>query len=544
VTRYLSIGSVLLIFLLACAGVAWTDRSVWPGDRGLYGENAATLFWSLTHDPLRVWLWNLFDIMAWQTPLLPWVAQFLSPLGRWFEYPQTALLLLNPLVQTLSLSLFAAAAFRLWRSPSVVLTATAAIAVTPLFFCIGYAFYVEPLQGLAVSAALLLAACDESLGWAESALFTALILCVGFLAKITTPAYQLPWLAAAVFARMRSMRSTRSGNLGPAFRKGRLLRWTLAGVSSLFLLLVAGWASTHLSRLHEFWPTVNPSALFSDTGSTRPFGAKVLWWLGHLAGATYFLSYRAIFAGLACLALVGRWNRRKSKSAWRHADRLALASLLTIPAFLLVAGNVVSEDVRYAHPLLIHLGVCLAWVLGELDPGPLKQARAAVLILPLLALQLGTVTLSSLGYLEPGQGLKIYGLLPVRDPRLLARVVQTSRELCPARPPVHRLTLVGSCAPSFDAESLTLAARLDGRMSCQFREVRDLSPDESPLDQRYANLMKASYDRLAFDTWRPGPIQLRGFDRLQDYIYPRIRRDPSFQLVSRNDLGVEVYERR
>ena len=163
------------------------DRRLWTTDTALYGFNALELHHLLAHDPSH-WIERALSIGP-KPPIVPWLGQFLVPIGLLAGNIDAGLLLLTFLSQAVALAFLFEALFEYSKSEWIALTGCAGAASAPLFIDVSKQLYVQPVQLAAVCWFIYIMA--RSKRWDALVILLQLTTatCVAMLATMSSPAF-------------------------------------------------------------------------------------------------------------------------------------------------------------------------------------------------------------------------------------------------------------------------------------------------------------------------------------------------------------------
>ena len=416
------------------------DRSVWSWDLALYAQQSVELHTTLIRSPGK-WVARMLTIGYDRPIAIAWLGQFFVPLGRSLNSVQSGLLFLTLFTELLSVLLLLKSLLKLFGSRGAAVLSCVFVLAGPLFVGLGFRYFVEPLQGLAVVWLVAVAALHQRLGRVLLACHVVAAILFGLAVKPTTGFFQAPLLPYLAYLWSRSP-------WGPE-RGSRLARVHLAvGAAATLLLAIGtlGWYALHYRYVIEHVVDASSGAGAEAYGTRAPWLVKLPYWLRELQRnfcATFLLPYLGVLFAVAVF---------KSRSRWglgRPGDVLAGISLGWILVTAAVFALNVNDHSRYLMALFPYVGIVICWTLEKM-----RSWRWWGVFGALCALQLMLVLARAGGFISPFNQFTGYLGSWERSSAGLENVYYAVDQTCEP----GSISAVGVELPKFNAEALNFYA--------------------------------------------------------------------------------------
>jgi hypothetical protein len=410
----------------------------------------------------------MLSMMPSKPPLLPWIGQFLVPLGLAVGDMDFALLSLIVLTQALTLWIIWLSGHEITRGNcGLSLLGVLIIAAAPLFVGMSHQYLVEAPQTLIVALSFYLALIADRVRFLRLFILLALLITAGFAVKTTTLAYcGLAWLII-LFSAIQRLRVDRT----VAFRSvgNFILLAMLIGA----LIVTVGWYLTNASDMLAHIRDSTSSETAELYGRRAPIIAKLAFWLP-TANDAFFL-YPGLF--LCCFAVIALGLIINTRIWYRRAARfeptpsapasVASAAFIHLIAVLLLLSSQIAEESRYLVSLLAPLALAVIWAINRLG-----VRRMAIPLCALAFTQLVYVHLAAHGLVpNVSKSPWLLAVKPGVDERDIADAVE--RETCPLQL-ANRYTVIGAEFQSMNANSIayeTAKARIGRGYRCYYTSL-------------------------------------------------------------------------
>jgi hypothetical protein len=354
------------------------DRGLWVSDTAQYGFTTLELHHLLVHDPSR-WIQAALSIGP-KPPIVPWIGEFLVPLGQLAGNVDFGLLLLPFLSQAMALILLFETLFEYSHSRLLAITGCAGAASAPLFIEVSKQLYVQPVQLAAVCWFLYIMA--RSKRWDALVIVLQLSAATSFamLTTMSSPAFcSIPGGVALVQALLK-------------LKRGRM---RLEARHAYHLALAGPLSVIALAWYHR---NVLDAIDYGSFSFNYPYGGLLgADYLEKLRTWTSFLSQFGLVTNVTLLLLLGMpvlLPRIRRSGGEPIVAPLLVGILQTVLALVTLASSE-HQTLRYPLPILgfvvLVLGVCLANV---------DRRWLTSTILAALVVQLGVSNLVAFGRVE------------------------------------------------------------------------------------------------------------------------------------------------
>jgi hypothetical protein len=371
----------LLIAILALPNLVWVllIRGLWVSDASLYGLQALRLHHAMSLG-MSAWWRELLAVDP-KPPILPWLGQFLVPLGTWLGSVDAALLLVPFAAQCATLYLTYYVARALFPDRGLAMMSALAVACSPLFITISKQFYVQSLQASVVMWFVYIML--RSVRWSR-ALVAANLLAAGSLAALTmmsTPLFcVVPGLAAAAGLWTKEHARPR-----------QLVAVVAVFVPGLVMAALAIlWYGEHLTSALAYARFGFHDA-YAGVRGVSYVGRLGIWilqlWLG-----MFWAPIAAVVLALSAGTVVVR-----GRSFFTAPAALLLATGLQVAMVLCVLATSDQQEYRYVLPLIGYASLLLCWVLARLG-----KHRVTLTIGVVLLLQWAGINLWAFGVIPSG----------------------------------------------------------------------------------------------------------------------------------------------
>lgn len=359
-----------LLLMLPSLIWAWLDKRVWPWDQADYGYYSIWLWKILITSP---WEWGqaMMLTLRLKTPGLPWLAQFVTPLGDLTGYHDSIFLTFIILTGLGSLLLIWLTALKIFsRKSFLVFLCPLIMAAAPLFVAMNQQFLVEIPQMMAVCWLLyIITHLDD---WPVRRIFwhTTAAFLWGCLMKVTFPLYGMIaviWITVRLFVRLKKNPSQWNAGKLRVVDYAAMVFSVLGGLTGLLWLtknLPLLWLFVQINASHE------SGAVY---GSDASFFSKVGKWLFSVVENYFTLPAFLVFLLIVLLFVASRWkviwakcmDKTTRKESLRNLPGLSLWLVCTASLLLavIVHASQANEVSRFLIPLLPFFIFFLAGVL-------------------------------------------------------------------------------------------------------------------------------------------------------------------------------------
>jgi hypothetical protein len=441
-----STAAPLLAIILLSPSIVWIfrDLRVWPWDQAYYAELALKIHYATEHGPLAA-LKAFVTVPDSRAPLLPWLAQAVTPLIWLLGGAERALLLTNIAAGAVTLWLVYLATRHFGGNLGTALVAVLLGAGTSDFIAFNHQFLVESVQSMAVAGVACIALRADRSSWQRLAAATMFWVALALLAKTTSVGFVLPFLLymGIVCVAVRAKRE--SAIAADA--------WLLLGASLLVAATIIWYAMNwHGVVAHVIEATKGSAALLY--GAVRPLPVKLQFWSRELLRALSPFPWLAglilLVSAVAVIITAARQLRRGLKNLLHAAIDSGLLFALclagTVVAGLLAYSRAIEEDPRFLAPMVPLVVLLFSWSLATLQCRWLT-AGAAVL----LAFNWAATHAVAQGLVSVPQALG-YLTAPRTQPASIERMTEAVREGCDPHHP-ERANIIGAELSDFSAVS-------------------------------------------------------------------------------------------
>jgi hypothetical protein len=337
----------LVLVAPALAFAIW-DHAVWPWDQAWYGEVSVDLWWTLCNQPAE-WLSAMLRAFGTKPPAVAWLGQFFIPIGQALGSVEAGLLVMQVLVAVIVLVW----AFDIGRSVEgggydAATFSALMLASAPLFMGMTTQMFPELIQTASVMLIYWVAICTDPAKLGRVVCVLVIALCVGFLAKLSTPLYVVAPISILAMRVAKAWPNTCSGwrkqfEIQPALLFGSLMcviacaAWYLSNINATLHHLALA-TSGDVALNYGNYPSVVPKLQFWSSAAQQSF-------FGGYAGMVMILMLVIIAVG----ALV-RCTRKSFYDLFPTVTVLALLIQIVIVGVAL--GAQTNEETRYLLPLL------------------------------------------------------------------------------------------------------------------------------------------------------------------------------------------------
>lgn len=525
----------LISLLLLAPSICWVlqDRTVWPWDQAWYGEVTVELYYTLRHNPAG-WLAAMAHSIPSKPPGLTWLGQFFVPLGKRIGSVDHALLLVNVLLQFITLMLI----YRIGKALSpkqgrtVAVVGCALVAAAPLFVGMSHQYLIEPLQTLAVTWFYYCAIMSPR--WGRLCILSHLVAAtaVALLAKTTSPLYcLLPGLMGTVQLFRRRPTEDRAGPLTRAVQVCGLL----LGLGLLAGAVVWYRVNWEAVRRHAYLSSFGDVAL--DYGHKDVFLNKLALWFRALQEGPFTPPLFWMGTFLVLVGLAVWWSRPRevelSRQSW--ASWLALFAGLHLAAVLATFSFTITEETRFLTPILPAVAVLVMWAVAQL---PVRAA--GVVFVAVLMVQWGYVHAITLDLIH-WQGHPWLVRID-RDPTRADEVTRAVQLTCGQ---ANRYNIVGIELPWCNANSFEYYAAKNKLVRGQHSYYTGLGYAQKDLDKALARIdeVNTAYFISVEEEHQPKPANF--VNQVSAPVLAKVREDDRFErLPFVSDLGVVVFQRK
>jgi Dolichyl-phosphate-mannose-protein mannosyltransferase len=435
-----------LAIILVSPSVVWIfrDLRVWPWDQAYYAELALKIHYATEHGPLAA-LKAFVTVPDSRAPLLPWLAQAVTPLIWPLGSAERALLLTNIAAGAVTLWLVYSATRRFGGDLGTALVAMLLGAGTSDFIAFNHQFLVESVQSMAVAGVACITLRADRFSWPRLAAATMFWVALALLAKTTSVGFVLPFLLYMGIVCV-AVRAKRESAIAAD-------TWLLLGASLLVAATIIWYAMNwHGVVGHIIEATKGSVALLY--GAVRPLPVKLQFWSRELLRALSPFPWLAGLISLVSAVAVIIAAARQLRGGLKNLLHVAVDSGLlfalclagTIVAGLLAYSRAIEEDPRFLAPMVPLVVLLFSWSLATLQCRWLTVGAAALLAFNWAATHAvaqGLVSVPhALGYLTA----------PRSQPASIERMTEAVREGCDPHHP-DRVNIIGAELSDFSAVS-------------------------------------------------------------------------------------------
>ena len=375
-----------LLALLLLPSLAWVllNRGIWVSDASLYGLQALRLHHAMGSG-LAAW-WHAMMSIAPKPPILPWLGQFLVPLGHAIGNVDAALLLIPLLAHGATLFLLYRVARGLFGRAPVAWAVVLVAAAAPLSLDVARQFYVQSLQGAIVMWFVFIAL--RAGEWNRVRVWASL-LAAGSLAALTMLSTPLFCVVPGLVALVRSW----SGN-----RPRPSLRATDVALLLLAVLLASSAALWYGAQFDSALGYAGFG--FHDVFAGVPGAAypgRLAIWLLHLARGISWMPVGVLLVALAAASVFGRGGREAAGP--RFLPSLLLAQVALVLCVLALSDQ---QENRYVLPVVGYVALLFGWVLASSSRAWMASVSVVVLGVQWVAISLATFGINP-GDIVPSQ---------------------------------------------------------------------------------------------------------------------------------------------
>lgn len=452
------VGHVLAVVLMLPAIVwAWMDRRVWPWDQAEYGYYAIWLWKYFLSGPLDWWEAMMLTLRL-KTPGLPWLAQFVTPLGDLTGRYDSLFLMTVIATGTAALLLLVRIAQCLFPGHRLLhFLCPLMMAASPLFLGLNLQFLVEVPQMMAVCWLLLILTRMDK--WPLPRVFWhTMAACVwGCLMKVTFLLYGILPLILIVI------------HMGIRIRKNpsewRTAKFQVSDYAVMIFALFAGvMAMVWLGRNFEYlWAFVHANAHSTSGsvyGSAAPFWDKMRFWTRAIVDCYFVIPTFLASLALIVIYVMARWKMLRwvnpkdlnPDKFFRAPTCLNLWILSAVSfAFALAVHSAQANEVsRFLLPVLPYFVLIVAGILRFLNSRFLE-----ICALVIFGYQYFYVTSLAFDLSPQGDSATSYLWTVERNPQRDAQLRETI-QLTAAQPEAARRWIMAGCStPTLSRNTLS-----------------------------------------------------------------------------------------
>ena len=393
--KKISLLPIALITVVLLPSLIWilNDRSVWPWDQALYGENSVDLWQHLV--ATGSWRKAMLNAFAVKAPGIAWIGQFFTPLRHITGTIESALLVSILVQQAITLFLVWDIVGRLFeKNRRLQIAALFICAAGPLFVGMTHQYFVEALQLLSIAYVYWIAV--RSVSGPPLTTFSHLLTAgtLAMLAKITSPAYCAFPAAIAIWNGFALWRKCSTEKVS---------KWTWAHLSLGLILFISAcvWYKRHLSAMLAFAKETSSGDIALLYGKKESLFKTLADWSRRAQSSVVLPDVLMVIGGVLLIAgfirfLKFRTARDATQSSFNHPFVLYAAIGHVIVMFTIFACSI-NREVRYLLPLLPSMLIIFCFALHWA-----KSHQLTTVVLTAFAVQWVIVHIMALGLLEPG----------------------------------------------------------------------------------------------------------------------------------------------
>lgn len=444
----LSLLPVLTIAAFTLSSLLWIlhDVTVWPWDQAWYAEVTLDLA-DATNLGLRGWFEAMLRAMGSKPPLLSWLAQAFPPLSPVVGSVESALLMLNVVIQAVTLGLLYGLARRLGASVPASLAGMVLCGGASLHMGLTNQFLVEPLQELCVVALAWVASGSERLSRLRLVSMVSICIAASFLTKSSSFTFVVPLVTYVLVARLIAWRE-------PKEVRSRA-DYALAAAAVVTLGLAIGWYRLNWPSMAQHFVNATSNEVALLYGSVGTLTTKLRFWTDALAiaisptrwllaavGVTVLIAF-AIGVGRIARAPLANWAGLALRTGFLFGGALAGMILVTLYGL----STQVNEETRFVSPLIPVLGALLAWSVTAVG-------SRAITAFFLAATSVNAVVGAEIAHAYNPRGLTVsVWLKPYHsDSAEARRLTSAVSDSCSPERHLH-IAIIGVEYPSFNANS-------------------------------------------------------------------------------------------